>query len=196
MARAKDEKKRQTILQAAKTLFSRQGFFNTSVTDITRETGLPVGSIYTYFKGKEEIVRAIVDEGWGDLRNRLVTTVSSAETPEEKLKLIIDQFLPEVLNDLDLVNILLSEAITYTKIEEKVEELSGIILALLKAVAKDNKALSGFDKKMMDTALVVYFLGIMASVKVSRASSIGLKVGDILKFIKYTVGSSLGVDLR
>jgi len=196
MARAKDEKKRQTILLAAKTLFSRQGFFNTSVTDITRETGLPVGSIYTYFKGKEEIVRAIVDEGWGDLRTRLVEAVSSAEKPEEKLQVIIDDFLPEVLNDLDLVNILLSEAITYTKIEEKVEELSGIMLTLLKAVAKDNKALVGFDKKMMDTALVVFFLGIMASVKVARASSIGLKVGDILKFIKYTIGSSLGVDLK
>ncbi len=196
MARAKDEKKRQTILLAAKALFSRQGFFNTSVTDITRETGLPVGSIYTYFKGKEEIVRAIVDEGWGDLRTRLVEAVSSAEKPEEKLQVIIDDFLPEVLNDLDLVNILLSEAITYTKIEEKVEELSGIMLTLLKAVAKDNKALVGFDKKMMDTALVVFFLGIMASVKVARASSIGLKVGDILKFIKYTIGSSLGVDLK
>ena len=196
MARAKDEKKRQTILLAAKALFSRQGFFNTSVTDITRETGLPVGSIYTYFKGKEEIVRAIVDEGWGDLRTRLVEAVSSAEKPEEKLQVIIDDFLPEVLNDLDLVNILLSEAITYTKIEEKVEELSGIMLTLLKAVAKDNKALVGFDKKMMDTALVVFFLGIMAAVKVSRASSIDLKVGDILKFIKYTVGSSLGVDLK
>jgi AcrR family transcriptional regulator len=196
MARSKDEKKRQSIMQAAKTLFSRQGFFNTSVTDITKETGLPVGSIYTYFKGKEEIVRAIVSEGWDDLRNRLVETVASARTPEEKLKVIIDIFLPEVLNDLDLVNILLSEAITYTRIEEKVEELSGIILGLLKTIAKDNKSLVGFDKSMMDTALVVYFLGIMAAVKISRSSSIGLKVADILKFIKYTIGASLGVDLK
>ena len=195
MARAKDETKRQLILQAAKTLFSQRGFFNTSVSDITKETGLPVGSIYTYFKGKEEIVRAIVNEGWDDLRNRLVETVSSAKRAEDKLKVIIDQFLPEVLNDLDLVNILLSEAITYTKIEEKVEELSGIILSLLKTIAKDNKNLDGFDKNMMDTALVVYFLGIMAAVKVSRSSEIGLKANDVMKFIRFTVEKALGVKL-
>ena len=195
MARAKDETKRQLILQAAKTLFSQRGFFNTSVSDITKETGLPVGSIYTYFKGKEEIVRAIVNEGWDDLRNRLVETVSSAKRAEDKLKVIIDQFLPEILNDLDLVNILLSEAITYTKIEEKVEELSAIILSLLKTIAKDNKTLDGFDKNMMDTALVVYFLGIMAAVKVSRSSDIGLKPNDVMKFIRFTVEKALGVSL-
>ncbi len=195
MARAKDEHKRQLILQAAKMLFSQRGFFNTSVSDITKETGLPVGSIYTYFKGKEEIVRAIVNEGWDDLRNRLVEAVSSERRAEDKLKVIIDQFLPEILKDLDLINILLSEAITYTKIEEKVEELSGIMLSLLKTIAKDNKNLEGFDKNMMDTALVVYFLGIMAAVKVSRSSEIGLKVNDILKFIRFTVSKALGVEL-
>ncbi len=195
MARAKDQTKRQLILQAAKTLFSQRGFFNTSVSDITKETGLPVGSIYTYFKGKEEIVKAIVNEGWDDLRNRLVETVSSAKRAEDKLKVIIDHFLPEILNDLDLVNILLSEAITYTKIEEKVEELSGIMLSLLKTIAKDNKNLEGFDKNMMDTALVVYFLGIMAAVKVSRSSEIGLKANDVMKFIRFTVEKALGVNL-
>jgi AcrR family transcriptional regulator len=195
MARAKDENKRMLILQAAKMLFSQNGFFNTSVTDITRETGLPVGSIYTYFKGKEEIVRAIVAEGWNDLRKRLLETVSSAQTAEDKLKVILDKFLPEIFNDLDLVNILLSEAITYTKIEEKVEELSQIILGLLKLIVKDKKSLIGFDKNMMDTALVVYFLGILAAVKISRSSSIGVKVNDIMKFIKYTIGSALEIDL-
>jgi len=196
MARAKDEHKRQLILQTAKTLFSQRGFFNTSVSDITKETGLPVGSIYTYFKGKEEIVRAIVNEGWDDLRSRLTETVASAQSAEDKLKVIIDMFLPEVLKDMDLVNILLSEAITYTKIEEKVEELSGIILSLLKTIARDNNMLDGFDKNMMDTALVVYFLGIMAAVRVSRSSDIGIKVNDILKFIRFTVKQALGIDLR
>jgi AcrR family transcriptional regulator len=195
MARAKDENKRLMILQSAKMLFSQRGFFNTSISDITKETGLPVGSIYTYFKSKEEIVRVIVNEGWEDLRQRLLETISSAKSPESKLKVIIETFIPEVLADLDLINILLSEAITYTKIEEKVEELSGLILSLLKAMKKDTNALSGLDKNMMDTALVVYFLGILAAVKVSRSSSIGLKVNDILRFIKYTVENALGIKL-
>ncbi|HEQ71836.1 MAG TPA: TetR/AcrR family transcriptional regulator, partial [Spirochaetia bacterium] len=116
MARAKDENKRQLILQAAKMLFSRRGFYNTSISDITKETKLPVGSIYTYFKSKEEIVRAIVAEGWEDIRTRLTAMIASEKRAEDKLRIIVDTFIPEVFNDLDLVNILLSEAITYTKI--------------------------------------------------------------------------------
>ena len=195
MARAKDENKRLMILHSAKMLFSQRGFFNTSISDITKETGLPVGSIYTYFKSKEEIVRAIVNEGWEDLRKRLMETTGSAKSAENKLKVIIETFIPEIFNDLDLINILLSEAITYTKIEEKVEELSTLILSLLRAISRDNKSLEGFDKNMMDAALVVYFLGMLAAVKLSRTSSIGLKVNDIIRFIKYTIEKGLQIKL-
>lgn len=195
MARAKDENKRLMIMQSAKMLFSQRGFYNTSISDITKETGLPVGSIYTYFKSKEEIVKAIVNEGWEDLRGRLMIAIESAETPESKLKIIIESFLPEIFEDLDLINILLSEAITYTKIEEKVEELSALILTLLRAISKDHKVLDKFDRNMMDAALVVYFLGILAAVKISRSTSIGLKVNDIIRFIKYTIENGLNIKL-
>ena len=63
MARMKDETKRQSILESSKMLFSQKGFFNTSISNIVRETGFPVGTIYTYFKSKDEIVRSIVEEG-------------------------------------------------------------------------------------------------------------------------------------
>jgi len=191
MARAKDENKRQLILESAKMLFSKRGFYNTSIADITKETGLPVGSIYTYFKSKEEIVKTIVEEGWIDLRQRLFEAIAKHERPQEKLKVIIETFLPEIFNDLDLVNILLSEAISYTKIEEKVEELSGLIMGLLQEIAKDRRVLDGFDKRMMDAALVVFFLGMLAAVKLARLTSLGLQVNDIISFIKYTIEKGL-----
>lgn len=191
MARAKDENKRQLILESAKMLFSQRGFYNTSIADITKETGLPVGSIYTYFKSKEEIVKTIVEEGWTDLRQRLLEAIAKVEKPQDKLKVIIDTFLPEIFNDLNLVNILLSEAISYTRIEEKVEELSELIMGLLQEIAKDRRVLDGFDKKMMDAALVVFFLGMLAAVKLARLTSLGLQVGDIICFIKYTIEKGL-----
>ncbi|MBN1523312.1 MAG: TetR/AcrR family transcriptional regulator [Spirochaetales bacterium] len=195
MARAKDENKRSIILHSAKMLFAQNGFFNTSISDIVKETNLPVGSIYTYFTNKEEIVRVIVEEGWNELRARLFDTMGSKESGEVKLKKLIDNFIPEILNDLDLINILLSEAIKYTKIEEKVEELSTAIFGLVQSVAKDKKILEGFDKSSMEAALIVYFLGIFNAVKLVRSSSVGIKVQDILKFVKITVEKSLGITL-
>ncbi|MBL8968279.1 MAG: helix-turn-helix transcriptional regulator, partial [Spirochaetaceae bacterium] len=64
MAREKDEAKRRAILAAAKRLFAERGFHGTSVADLARGTGLPVGSIYTYFENKEALMASVLEEGW------------------------------------------------------------------------------------------------------------------------------------
>lgn len=53
---------RQRILEAARCLFTRQGYFNTSIQDIRRASGLSIGSIYHHFSGKEEIARELFYE--------------------------------------------------------------------------------------------------------------------------------------
>jgi len=180
MARLKDENKRALILESSKMLFSQQGFFNTSISDIVKETNLPVGSIYTYFSSKDEIMKVIVEEGWHDLYERLLETVSSQESDESKLKAIIEKFLPEILKDVDLINILLSEAIAFTRIEEKIEVLSTMIYELIRSISKKKPALDGFNKRFIETALMVFFLGILNAVRVARAGSLNIKEADII----------------
>ena len=51
------EATRQRILEAARHLFTERGYFNTSIQDIRRTSGLSIGSIYHHFSGKEEIAR-------------------------------------------------------------------------------------------------------------------------------------------
>jgi AcrR family transcriptional regulator len=195
MARLKDENKRALILEASKALFSQQGFFNTSISDIVKATKLPVGSIYTYFPSKDEIMKVIVEEGWNDLYKRLVQTVSSHESDESKLKAIIEKFLPEILKDVDLINILLSEAIVFTKIEEKIEVLSTMIYELIRSVSKKKSVLKGFNKRFMETALMVFFLGIFNAVRLARASSLNIKETDIINFLKISIENSMDIKI-
>jgi AcrR family transcriptional regulator len=195
MARTKDENKRASILQSSKMLFAKKGFFNTSISDIVKETGLPVGSIYTYFKNKEEIVRVIVDEGWNDLEKRLEKAFSSTASAKRKLKVLIDQFLSELLNDVDLINILLSEAIDYTRIEEKVEKLSNMILSILKSLSPRKKSFHELTKTSMKAGLIVYFLGILNAVKVARSASLGIEVSDIMGFVKQSIENAMNIEL-
>jgi AcrR family transcriptional regulator len=54
--------RRRQILDAALVCFSRSGFHQTSMQQIFEESGLSPGAVYRYFKGKEEIVRAIAEE--------------------------------------------------------------------------------------------------------------------------------------
>ena len=54
---------RQTILQAAREVFSELGFDAATVRDIIRRTNLSVGAFYNYYRSKEEVFGALADDG-------------------------------------------------------------------------------------------------------------------------------------
>jgi AcrR family transcriptional regulator len=196
MAREKDENKRIAVLQTSKLLFSSKGFVNTSIADIVRETGMSVGTIYTYFKSKDEIVRAIVEEGWRSLYSRMEKAMAGGVDTQAGLKLLVDIFLPELLQDLPLINILLSEAIDYTRLEEKVEKLTDLVFSLLKADRPEAPGWPGVPRQMLRTGLIVIFLGVLNAVRVTRRSSLGIRTEDIIGFVDFLTRGSLGLPLE
>src|SRR5216117_450473 len=52
----RDPDKPQQIIDAAVRVFARNGFYNSRVSDIAREAGIASGTIYLYFKTKDEIL--------------------------------------------------------------------------------------------------------------------------------------------
>jgi AcrR family transcriptional regulator len=56
------EARRRQILSAALRCFARDGFHRTTMQDIFRESDLSPGAVYSYFKGKDELIVAIVAE--------------------------------------------------------------------------------------------------------------------------------------
>ena len=167
---------------------------NTSIADIVRETGMSVGTIYTYFKSKDEIVRAIVEEGWRSLYSRIETAMAGAESTQARLKLLVEVFLPELLQDLPLINILLSEAIDYTRLEEKVEKVTDLVFSLLKSERPEAQGWPGVSRQMLRTGLIVVFLGVLNAVKIVRRSSLGIRTEDIIGFVDYMTRVTAGVQ--
>jgi len=82
MARALDEKKRRKILDSAFYCFGEKGFERTSVKQIAQIAGVASGSIYTYFRGKEELLCSSVEDGW----NQFTATVQKKIKNNEGLK--------------------------------------------------------------------------------------------------------------
>lgn len=62
---------REAILSAARSVFADLGYGATSVRDIIRKTGLASGTFYNYFRSKEEVFEALMDEGMRRIRPRL-----------------------------------------------------------------------------------------------------------------------------
>jgi TetR/AcrR family transcriptional regulator, transcriptional repressor of aconitase len=56
------EARRRQILSAALRCFAREGFHRTTMQDIFREADLSPGAVYSYFKGKDELIGAIIAE--------------------------------------------------------------------------------------------------------------------------------------
>lgn len=55
------EDRRNEILDIANKLFNEKGYDNTSVQDIINEVGIAKGTLYYYFKSKEEIMNGIIE---------------------------------------------------------------------------------------------------------------------------------------
>lgn len=84
---------RDRILAASLKLFVEQGYFNTNVPDISRESKCSVGSIYHTFKNKEEIASALYEEAMKAFRAGLIRSVLSVSTPEKVVKTLVTSFL-------------------------------------------------------------------------------------------------------
>jgi transcriptional regulator, TetR family len=57
-----ENERKNEIISAAKKLFALKGYSPTSMDDIARDVGITKASLYYFFKGKEEIFAAIIEE--------------------------------------------------------------------------------------------------------------------------------------
>src|SRR5215470_5929839 len=61
-AAAADSAKRRQIIEGARAVFLTQGFDAASMNDIARKAGVSKGTLYVYFKNKDELFEAITEE--------------------------------------------------------------------------------------------------------------------------------------
>jgi TetR/AcrR family fatty acid metabolism transcriptional regulator len=111
--------KREAILRAATSVFAHNGYFNSKVADIAREAGVADGTVYLYFKSKEDILHSIfdrsVEEGLDAARKR----IERVTDPKEKLRQIAALHLERLGADRDLAVVFQVELRGSTKFMEE-----------------------------------------------------------------------------
>ncbi len=80
---------RQQVLETTLDLFSRDGFFNTSVHDIARESGVSVGSIYHHFKDKQGVAMALYNSLLERMNEQLMQIHRSSGTAHGRCYAVI-----------------------------------------------------------------------------------------------------------
>ena len=94
--------KRESILRAATRVFARNGYFNSKVADIARQADVADGTVYLYFKSKEEILHSIFDQNMAEAIASGRVLIEKLRDPGEKLRRIAMLHLERLGADPDL----------------------------------------------------------------------------------------------
>jgi AcrR family transcriptional regulator len=77
--------KRERLIAAAQTLFHEQGVHATTLAEVANHADVPAGNVYYYFKAKEDLVRAVVDDYVGQAETML-GELGRLRSPAARLK--------------------------------------------------------------------------------------------------------------
>lgn len=121
-ARAVIADKREAILRAAIKVFAQKGYFNSKVADIAKEAGIADGTVYLYFKSKDEILHSIFDRAMEEFIAEGKSEIAAIAQPDGRLRRIAQLHLEKLGADRDLAVVFQVELRGSTKF---MEEFSG-----------------------------------------------------------------------
>ena len=157
-AKRKENGKYEAILRAAIKVFAGSGFFNSKVADVAREAGVADGTVYLYFKNKDDILASIfnnyMDNALADGRTRL----AEIDDPIEKLRRIVRAHLEGLGRDRNLAVVFQVELRSSTKFMEqfsatKVTEYLDLISGVIEEGQQSGVFRSGLNTKIVAKVL-------------------------------------------
>lgn len=83
------EEKNRKIVDAAVELFSEKGYNKTTMQEIAETAGVGKGTIYRFFKSKDEMVSSLLEVYIEDIAERIRKAISKVSDPIEKMKSVI-----------------------------------------------------------------------------------------------------------
>src|SRR5262245_25227533 len=78
--------RRSQILDAARQSFIAKGLSGTTVDGIARTAGVAKGTVYLYYRSKDEILRQLLDADLAELETETLPAISASGTLEERVR--------------------------------------------------------------------------------------------------------------
>lgn len=138
--------KRKRILDAAERVFAQSGFFNARVAEIARAAGVADGTIYLYFKSKDELLISLFESRMEWVNSLMSAAIEAASTPTDRLLAIVRTHLRMVRDNPQVAEVLTIELRQSSKfMKEQPNPRFGEFLKLVAAVIADGQASGEFS---------------------------------------------------
>jgi AcrR family transcriptional regulator len=124
---------RRRIVDAAAALMAERGFAGTSISAVSRRSGLPSGSIYWHFESKEDLLTAVVEEGAQRWFEALPGPDDRPASPAEAVAALLDAAARSLEERPEFLRLLLLIAME----RAEVDEASLAVIRRVRALARD-----------------------------------------------------------
>src|SRR6187549_1699554 len=91
--------KRERIMSSAMRVFASKGFYGAKVSDIADDAGVADGTIYLYFKSKDDLLISLFEEQMARVQVELTRAMDGAERAPDKLRRFIHAYLELVADN-------------------------------------------------------------------------------------------------
>jgi TetR/AcrR family fatty acid metabolism transcriptional regulator len=98
--------KRDRILRSAIKIFSQKGFFNSKVSDIAQAAGVADGTIYLYFKNKDDLLISLFEDKMAEVVADVRKRVAAGDGALSRLKIFIENHMGLLLREAGLIEVL------------------------------------------------------------------------------------------
>ena len=162
------QSRRQEILDAATKLFANQGYHGTSMSEIAKEAEFSTGSLYNFFRNKEELYFKLMEEKIAGLEVMVYGALEGPGGIEDKLGRFIDVLLAYFETERDFFRIFAEQRGQFELsakgqfadvIHERYQHYLGAMVNLMQQGIKD-----GLFKPLDPAELALIFMGIINTV--------------------------------
>jgi AcrR family transcriptional regulator len=165
------ESLREDILDAARPFFARDGYEATSIRKIADKLGCSPGILYHYFKDKDEIMAALVQEGFQKLLLKLRPIAADSSTMADRMRRALRAYIEFGLENPSHYSVLFGKTVDFVPSDatKKVFHTHGMeVFGCLRRMSQEALASGKLRKELTDAEEVaqVLWMGIHGAVSV------------------------------
>lgn len=121
----RNSEKYYQILEAAVKVFAEQGFFQSTVAQVAKRAGVADGTIYLYFKNKDDILIQFYEFKTRQVFDKFRVAVDAAQSAEPKLRNLVRTHLEEFQKDINMAIVYQAETHQHRRLaQDVIKEMS------------------------------------------------------------------------
>src|SRR5688572_24019503 len=152
--------KRDLILRAATKVFAQNGYFQSQVADVARVAGVAAGTVYLYFKSKDDLLVSIFERSMHDVLAECRAAIDGLDEPAARLSKLAHLHLERLGRDKDLAVVFQVELRQSVKfMERSAESFLQDYFKLIRQAIADGQQSGAFRKDISATTATKIFFG-------------------------------------